>query len=106
MGSRSQSTASKYGALSKSRKAKHKTAARQPVLPAYTPSADSGASPAAPPAAAPRTPSAVPRYVRRGQPAMEALSTDYSYVAKDLRQIALTAVAMFAIIAILYFILR
>ncbi|TAK30072.1 MAG: hypothetical protein EPO21_20200 [Chloroflexota bacterium] len=105
MGRRSESIASKYGEMSKSRKGKRKAAPRPPVFPIST-SAEGSVADVAPVATVVRTPSAMPRYVRRGQQAIETLSTDYGYVARDLRQIAITAVAMFAIIAVLYFVLR
>lgn len=106
MGRRSQSTASKYGEMSKSRKTKRKAALRPPVFPISTSSANSDSESTVPAVVAPKMPSMTARYVRRGQQAVETLSTDYSYVAKDIRQIAFTAVAMFALIAILYLVLQ
>ena len=100
MGRRSQSSASKYGQMSRSTKGKRKVAVRPPM--SYVP-APNGESTAPTPVAAPapRPAVVVPRYGRRGQQTAEALSTDYRYIVKDLRQIVITGVAMFAIIAVL-----
>ena len=105
MGRRSQSSASKYGQMSRSGKGKRKVTVRPPAS-AFPSTNGDLAAPAQVVAPAPGPATVVPRYTRRGKQTVEALTTDYRYVAKDLRQIAITAVAMFAIIAVLAFIVH
>ena len=106
MGSRSQSFASKYGEKSRGGRSRRKPVQpRRPALPLASAGNDMPPERDALPAVVPLQP-IVSHRSRRQQLATDALATDYGYVVKDLRQIALTAIAMFAIIAVLAFVVR